>query len=334
MDNKTLLLNNKQIDELITLKDVLDAVDQTYVGMGEGTVINPTKVTLDLRGEVPNKPGFLNAMPAYVDWVKMGGMKWAGGWLNRADVGLPFITSMMFLIEPEYGRFKAVMDGEHITTLRTGAQAVVSTKYFRKGLGNDLTIGLFGCGAQGHMQTREFAEMFNVTELRVYDIYKEAALKFKEEMKDVVQGEIVVCDSPEEVAETQPNILVSFTHGDNKFITDEMIHPGQIVFPMGSFREVANEAILNADKVIVDHPAQCLHRGALSEVGTTGQLTEEDLFATIGEVAAGKKEIGDISGQRIVCVPIGTGAMDVAVAAIAYKRAVEQGIGGEFVFNL
>ena len=330
---KTLLLSKQEIDDMLTMKDILDAVDKTFVGLGDGTVVNPTKVTLDLRGDVPGYDGYINAMPAYVSWVNMAGLKWAGGWHNRPDLGLPFISSMIFLIDPENGNFKAVMDGEHITTLRTGAQAVIATTYFRKGLGSDLSIGLFGCGAQGHMQTKAFSEIYNITELRVYDLYKEAALKFKEEMKDYVDGEIIVCDTPEEVAATQPNVLVSFTHGDNKFITDGMVHPGQIVFPMGSFTEASDELLLNADKIIVDHMAQCLHRGALSDVAAQGKSSEKDVYCTIGDVAAENMDIGDLSTQRIVCVPIGTGCMDIAVASIAYQRAVAKGIGGEYMFG-
>ena len=61
-------------------------------------------------------------------------------------------------------------------------------------------------------------------------------------------------------------------------------------------------------------------------------LTEETLYATIGELAAGKKS-GDISeNERILCVPIGTGAMDIAVAAVASRRAREKGLGGYFKF--
>lgn len=329
---KTLLLSKPDIDKLVTMKDILDAVDKTYIGMGEGTVLNPTKVTLDLRGDVPGYDAYINAMPAYVGWTGFAGLKWAGGWHDRPSKGLPFISSMIFLLDAESGKYVAVMDGEHITTLRTGAQAVMATAYMRSGMGADLSIGLFGCGAQGRMQTRAFAELFNIKQLRVYDISEDAAVSFKEDLQDLVDGPVVICRTPEAVASADLDILVSFTHGSNKFITDEMVYPGQIVFPMGSFTEAADELLLDADKIIVDHIEQCLHRGALASLAEQKKLSEESIFATIGEIAAGKKSIGTLADQRIVCVPIGTGAIDIGVAAVAYQRAREQGIGGEFCF--
>ena len=130
---KTILLSQEQINSLITMEDVLRAVDKTFVGFGDGTVINPTKVTLDLQGEIPNYTGYINAMPAYVGWADKAGIKWAGGWHEvRQAMGLPFISSMILLINPKIGNYLAVMDGELITTLRTGAQAAVTTSYLRK----------------------------------------------------------------------------------------------------------------------------------------------------------------------------------------------------------
>jgi len=36
--------------------------------------------------------------------------------------------------------------------------------------------------------------------------------------------------------------------------------------------------------------------------------------------------------ERILCVPLGTGAMDIAVVTVAYRRALERGLGQPFAF--
>jgi len=50
-------------------------------------------------------------------------------------------------------------------------------------------------------------------------------------------------------------------------------------------------------------------------------------------VVAGKKRGFEKPEQRIVCIPIGTGAMDVASAFLVYEKARKQGIGTEFSFT-
>ena len=243
-------------------------------------------------------------------------------------MGLPYVTAMILLIDPTIGEFKCVMDGALITNLRTGAQAAVAAKYMFPNK-KEISIGLYGAGMQGHMQTLAFAELFDIKELRVYDLYPAAAEKFKEDMKDAVKGDIIVCSDPKDAS--IGDVVVGFTQSKDKYIKDEWIKPGQIVFPMGSYTECEDALLLNADKIIVDHVGQCMHRGALHDVVADGKLKEEDIYATIGDVAVGRKPT-DAANERIICVPIGTGAMDIAVAGIVYKRALEKGLGGTFEF--
>ncbi len=127
-------------------------------------------------------------------------------------------------------------------------------------------------------------------------------------------------------------MVVSVTQSKAAFIQDSWIKPGGILFPMGSYQECEDLFILNADKIVVDHAGQCLHRGALKKLNEEGRITEEHLYATIGELAVGRKPGRSRDEERILCIPIGTGAMDVAVASIVLDRAKAQGLGGTFSF--
>jgi ornithine cyclodeaminase/alanine dehydrogenase len=327
---ETLLLSQQEIQDLISMKDVVDVVEKTFRGMGEGTVVNPTKVGLDL-GEIaawPPYKGFMNAMPAYVGWLDSAGIKWAGGFLGNAALGLPYITSLILLIDPKDGRFRAVLDGALITNLRTGAQSAVALKYLHPS--KTIHLGLFGAGAQGRTQTRAMAEFFEIELLTVYDIRRDAAERFAKEMQPIVRGRIVIADAPEQAARAEAVICV--TQSKDKFVKKSWLEPGTVLFPMGSYQECEDEVLLRADRIIVDHVGQCLHRGALRELSEAGRITEKTIYATIGEVVAGKKPGRGSAAQNTVCIPIGTGAMDIAVATLAYQRALEKGRGGHYAF--
>ena len=326
----TMLLSESDIKQVMTEKDVVEIVDKTYQGFGEGKVVNPAKIGLDLGEIAPWPPyqGFMNAMPAYVGWLDSAGIKWAGGFLGNARLGLPYISSLILLINPQNGQFRAVAEGALITNMRTGAQTAVALKYLhgRK----SIRIGLYGAGMQGYYQTRAISELFNIGELRVYDINREASEKFARDMKDMVSGDIIIVDSPEEAAGGDAVICVTWSK--DKFVRNSWIKPGTVLFPMGSYQECEDAFILSADKIIVDHIAQCLHRGALKELSDRGKITEKDIYATIGEIAVGKKRGRTSDSERILCIPIGTGAMDVAVATVACQRTLERGLGGKFDF--
>jgi ornithine cyclodeaminase/alanine dehydrogenase len=327
---ETVLLSQQDIQQVVTMKDVVEIVEKTFKGMGEGTVINPTKVGLDLGESAawPPYKGFMNAMPAYVGWLDSAGIKWAGGFLDNQKIGLPYISSMILLIDPKTGQFRAAMDGALITNLRTGAQSAVALKYLHPK--KSLRLGLYGAGAQGRTQTRAMAEVFQIETLTVYDIRREAAEKFAAEMRAVVPGKIVIADSSQQAADGDAVICV--TQSKDKFVKEAWVKPGTTLFPMGSYQECEDACILKADKIVVDHIGQCLHRGALKELNEAGKITEKQIYATIGEVVAGKKPARSSATERILCIPIGTGAMDIAVATVACQRAVAKGLGRTFAF--
>lgn len=327
----TILLSQEKVKSLITMKEAVDICDKTFQGMGEGTVINPTKLTLDL-GEVSSYPayeGFMNAMPSYVGWLDTAGLKWVGGFLGeRKKMGLPYLTSLITLIDPKIGNFKAIMEGAYITNIRTGAQTAVALKYLVNK--KSINVGIFGAGVQGHTQTEAISQVFDINELRVYDINKEASLKFAKNMEYAVKGKIIIVDNPEKAAEG--DAIITVTQSKERFVKNEWIKPGSIFFPMGSYQECENDLILNIDKIIVDHIEQSLHRGALKELNHQGKISEEHIDATIGELAIGEKSIKINDDQRFLCIPIGTGAMDIAIATVIYDKAVERGIGETYAF--
>lgn len=327
------LLTYDQVTHLIDMQDAVESVEKTFEGFGNGTVLNPTKVTLDLgeSGGWPPYEGFFNAMPAYIGYQDNAGIKWVGGLLgHRKKAGLPFICGMILLADPKLGVFRAVMDGKYITNLRTGAQTAVSLKYLFKDK-KSIRIGLYGAGMQGHTQTEAISKLFDIEELYVYDIYRSAAEKFADDMKDITKGKIIICDTPEQA--TNADALITVTQAHEPFLTAEMVKPGVVIFPMGSYKEVSDELILSCDDIVVDHMEQALHRGALKALAIEGKITPNSVSATIGDLINGKKKICDIFNKKVLCLPIGMGCLDVALAYVAYERAKERHIGFDFDFN-
>ena len=326
------LIDAKTVQELLTMKDTVDACEIAFRDWGNDEVVCPTKVTLELGEDAewpPYKNG-LNGMPAYIHSMKSAGIKCVGGSLNNPGWGLPYIIALISLFDPETGVFRCVMDGEQITNYRTGAQAAVAAKYMTDK--KKIRLGIFGAGAQGRTQLMAFAEVFEIESAIIYDISAEAVKKYIDEMVPKTNINIIKADRPENVFD-DTDIIVSVTHGKNKFIKNNWFKAGQIMFPMGSFTECEDELLLSANKVYVDSIGQTLHRGALKGIVDEGKFARENITATIGELVAGKVNGHVKEGEKIVCIPIGTGAMDVAVATRIYEKAEKLGLGGSFVFN-
>lgn len=329
----TRLLNEEQVKSLISVSEINEVVDKTFEGFGLGEIVNPTKVTLDLgeTGNWPQNEGFMNAMPAYVDWLKVGGQKWVGGFAGeRKNIGLPYITALITLIDPMLGTFTSVMEGSYISNMRTGSQAAVALKYLGKK--DSITVGMFGAGLQARTATMCIADLYDIDRLVVWNHRRSTAEQFKSDMEKYVTGEIIIADPNHPEQATDNEALFTFTPAQKPFITKEMVKPGTIVFPMGSFEEVSEDLILSADKIIVDHIDQALHRGVLKPLTNAGKISEDDIYCTMGQLAADKVTLTDYSEEIIICIPIGTGALDVAVAEVVRRRAEQNDVGTIFDF--
>ena len=259
---KTLLLDESTMKRLLTMREAIDICDKTFADLALGNTLNPAKVNLNLGDSEPTKLPYkasLNAMPAYIAWQDIAGMKWAGGFgAGRREIGRPFLNALILLIEPNYGDFLAVTDGTWIMALRTGAQTAVALRHLIPDK-KSITVGIYGAGLQGRTQTMAICTEFNVEKLVVYDKFRAASEKFKEDMNSVVQGDIVITEDPKDVAQT--DAFISVTFADDNFIKGEWMKPGSIYLGLGSYGECDWEMIEGADHLIVDHVEQALHRG-------------------------------------------------------------------------
>lgn len=314
----TMLITRSQIRNLITMKEVIEAVEKTFEGMGKGEIHNPAKAHLDL-GDLTGWPDYsagMNAMPAYIGWQDSAGLKWIGGWMDNPAKGLPYLSSITLLVDPSNGAFKAAMDGTYLTDLRTGAQSAVAAKYLMPK--REITMGLYGAGAQGHTQVEAFAEVFEIEHLKVYDIKRESSEKLKKDLAHTVHGDIMICEKPSEASDA--DVIVTVTHATTPFLKADWIKPSSVVFAMGSFQECEDALILDSDSIIVDHVEQCLHRGALKKLSESGKISEKDIYTTIGDIVTGNTPARKSDNDRIFCIPIGIGAMDVTVATLVYEK--------------
>ena len=53
----TILLKESEIKKLVSMRDIIEIVDKTFVDLGEGKTINPTKLNLNLGDSEPILPG-------------------------------------------------------------------------------------------------------------------------------------------------------------------------------------------------------------------------------------------------------------------------------------
>jgi ornithine cyclodeaminase len=315
---------------------IVNTVEDVFRLFGNSDYALPIKVSLQWEWDDP-PPGeqrnHLNIMPGYV-----GGQLNAAGFKAVASFprnpfkhNLPRASALIVLNDTELGLPLAVMDGTVISAMRTGAVSGVGAKYLAR---EDVTrAGLIGAGVQSRTQLMALkVTRPNLRQAMIFDICRDRAEAFAEEMSDRLSLDIRVADNAEEVAR-QVKILVTVTTN----ITDPIIHHGWLT--PGSFYahvsgyECEYDVIHHADKVLVDDWELVKARmySTVALMWRDGQFADNDLYAEFGEVVSGRKAGRENDQETIIFSPIGLALHDVAVAHRIYETAVAKELGQKVI---
>ena len=323
---KTLLLSRGEISSILTMPKCIELVDRVFKAHGQGNAVMPPKIKLIMA----ETDGWINAMPGYLKDINAAGLKWAGGWANNPSRGLPYIMAEMFLIDPDSGALRAVLDAGYITDLRTGAATAVAAKYLaRKDPGS---IAIIGAGAQGRMQLRALHCLLETGDVRVADHFSDAANRFATDMGEELGIAIHATGSIQDAVK-DAGIIVTATTADTPLLYKEWVSPGALIASVGSFPELDPELVMSADKIVVDSWAQNCVRGEIFRLIEQGRLARDDIHGEMGDVAAGSIPARESDEEVIVAGLIGLGTHDVACAAHVVEAVLQKGGGTFFDFQ-
>jgi alanine dehydrogenase len=270
--------------------------------------------------------------------IKTAGLRLAGGSyfaakvnanfpLNHERFGLPTIQGVVVLCDAERGRPLAVMDSMELTALRTAAATGVAARHLARPDSKVATV--CGCGVQGRVQLRALALVLGLEKVFAFDSDGARAEGFAREMSDELGVEVVsAADLRKAVAASA--VCVTCTPSRRPLLMRGDVRPGTFVAAVGADNPLKQEidpALMASGKIVADILEQCAAIGDLRHALEAGAVTKDDVYAELGEIAAGRKP-GRTSAEEIVIFDsTGTALQDVAAAAAVYEKALRSGAG-------
>ncbi|MBU2497532.1 MAG: ornithine cyclodeaminase family protein [Proteobacteria bacterium] len=317
--NELLYLSQADVVSVgLSMAEIIEALEIAFREKGEG------------RTEMPPKPGihpgggdnFIHAMPAYIPALNSAGLKWVSGFPENHKRGLPYITGLLILNDPETGLPLSVMDCVWITAMRTGAASGLSARFLARS--DSSVVGVLGCGVQGRTNVEALKVLFPLKRVMAYDVDAKAAERYAEEMGERFGLEMVCVSTPRE-AVTGCDIVV--TAGPILKKPHKTIQAGWL--DKGAFASLVDfdsywdpTALHEANKLCTDDVPQLLH---YQQAGYFQDIPA--LYADLGELVAGKKAGREKAEERTMAVNLGLALDDMAVAPMIYQRARKMGIG-------
>ena len=313
MEQKAYIIGEETVRKYLTAEDVIDITEKTWRWYGEGKVVMPNKITTDMSGL--GVAGWFNSMPAYIGPMDTAGIKVVGGYDGNKALGLPYIKANVLLTDPRTGILKALVSGDYINDMRTGAQPAVMVKLLAA---KTDSITIIGTGLMAYYSLLCMSKTVDIKEVRLCDISEKAKDRFIARFPDA-PWKFVKCASNEEGCRGA-DVVVTVTNANANLVEEPWLKEGSLVMTMGSFRETSFDVVRKADKIAVDQVGQSLHRGNVKELAEMGEITENSFDIIVPDVLAGKAVGRTDPKQRIYAQIIGTGMLDVACAGLLLEK--------------
>lgn len=335
MREGTLLLCQSDVIRLLKSVDLISTIEDAFIQMGRQKAIMPPKLNMGLGEDGkswPHHNSFVDAMPSYIEELKLAGMKIVGGYWGNARRGLPTIVANMLLIDPDTGQLLCLMDGTWITAFRTAAVSMLGARHL--GCQSPRSVGILGGGTQGVTHAVLASAAFAPSDIRIFDVDCKRCQATVESLSSYLDTKITLAGSVQEVTEAS-DLVFSVTAASTPFIdAANLKRSGGFLCTIGSYCEATDGVLDWADKIFVDNLEQARHRGALARLFQTQCATVEsrisgELPRMLAEGIPGRTS----PDQNVWYIPRGMAVGDLAVASLAYREALKTETGTEFCFQ-
>jgi alanine dehydrogenase len=321
----TLILSQKDVIEVLNMKDCMQVVERAFLEFDNGSAIQP------LRNNIQSDKGISLYMPAYLGEMKALACKVVTVFKgNPSDYKMPVILGKVLLQDTNTGEVICIMDGSYLTAVRTGASSGVATKYLAQEKAG-MIAGIIGTGVQAKMQLAAITEARDIQKVIIYDISDKAAQEFVKEIKPEFSMDFIIANHPDEVL--QADIICTATSSSTPVFDGSKVRPGTHINGIGTHTPDTRELdsiVVSKSKFVGDSKEACF-----SEAGDfmipleNKEISAAHFYAELGEIISNKKTGRSSDDEITVFKSTGLAIQDAATAQLVYEKAIKFGVGKE-----
>ncbi len=312
----TVLLSGSEVRALVSIGDVIEAVEQAAIERVSGPVSAVPRVGLPGGGTL-----LMAAQSAERGGVAAKIVSIAPG--NRA-AGLATIQGLASWFDYTTRQPLLVADATAVTALRTGALSGVATRALAPPDAAVLTM--VGVGGQALSQVAAVAAVRPIRQVQVVSLHRETAEQFRERLLDSLPDRSVVVFDDVATAVRDADIVCLATTAGSALIEDRDLNRDVHVNAVGAYRpdmkEIGVSVFAAACLVCADDPQGATHEAgdlmAAIAAGALDPASVVDLGALVGPGQVRPARSGGIT----VFKSVGSAAADLALLDLLLARAI------------
>ena len=314
-----LLLDKDAVEQLLTPAEVTQAVREAFLlhGRREGRVFPVVREKLSTGGVFGIKSGDVPSQGLL-------GFKAAGFWPRNRELGGEPHQATILLFDPATGRPLCVIDGNAITTVRTGAAGGLGLEMLARPDTTRATV--FGTGVQARSQLRFALRTLPGLSCVRYVSVDGCADPLFESL--FAQQCDIRCARDADQAVAESDVVITATPGGGPLFDASAVRAGTHLNCVGADtagkRELPLELLQRA-RVVVDDREQALQLGEL-------QWARETPCVELGALLLGEASFPRAAGDITIFDMTGLALQDLTVARLIYDRACAQSLGNRIAW--
>jgi len=292
--------------------------------------LSDNQADVPLRTRLQTDKGLMLFMPAFLKQSREIGFKMVSIWGDNPGRGLPAIIALALVTDPDTGLPRALINGEALTAVRTGAGGGLATDLLAR---PDAGVAaVFGSGVQARAQLEAACEVRQIKEVRIFGRTPSSVEKFAQEIAGWPNApeQISIAGSRQQAVD-RADIVITATTSEKPVFDGRDLAPGTHITGVGSYAphmQEVDEETIKKSKIVVDSL-----QAALAEAGDLiiplkkNVITKVDIHGELGTVVNGKLP-GRESPQEITFFKsVGVAVQDAAAANAILKEAEAQDLG-------
>ncbi len=236
---------------------------------------------------------------------------------------------LISLFDQETSELVALVDGIHITALRTAATSAVAVDLMAPR--RALKVGMFGSGAEAQAHIRAIARVRALESVRLYSPTRPN----RERVAALIALELgVPCsaqDSALQAIEGADLVLAAARSRDERPVFEgAWLRPGMLVVSIGSTlpeqREIDSRTIEACDLVVCDMVQEVIEETGDFIAARTAGVEFEPKMASLNDLVMGRIGARLAAARLPMYKSVGAAVQDITVAQIAVRKALERGL--------
>jgi len=313
-----LLLDKNHVESLLQPDEVLAAVREAFILHSDaaGRVFPVVREKLSTGGVFGIKSGDVGVQGLL-------GFKAAGFWPDNRRIGGEPHQATILLFDPATGRPLCVIDGNAVTTMRTGAAGGLGLLQFARAGSTRLCI--FGTGVQARIQTQFALRLLpGLRTVRYLSFDGQRDPGFEAGVTAVRGTDIELSHADDgDAAVAASDIVITATPGGGALFGLEAVRPGTHLNCVGADTRGKRElpaGLLARARLFVDDAEQA------RQLGET-QWAPETPCTALGDLITGKAVFTRQADDITVFDLTGLALQDLTVARLLQQRAETDGAG-------